>query len=310
MGIRNLTQFLNKKGLIKEIPLKEFSGKRIAIDCSNLFYKIKAVIISEEQLMYLNFDTLEVNEDVIIQLFLRNLKIFIRRWIKLKIIPVFVFDGTSPSEKNKTIMIRQNKRKINRDIINAIKEKNDRSIDDISIFIDSFLQSFDIEKERDAALELINEIKLPYYLSFGEAEKLCSALCIEEKVYAVFSADSDNLAYGCTRLIIGNGKNKDTVLVIEYNEVLNKLNISSKTFLDLCIMSGCDYNTNIKGIGIIGSYNLLTKHNSIDFLPEKYNIDILDHIKCRSMFSYQKSSLLYDVCYEGKDDEIIKNFYS
>lgn len=308
MGIRNLLTFLNSKHLIKEIPISNFSNKRIAIDCSNLFYRLKSVTLSDDYLSFINFDTLEINKEVLMNKFTEKLQIFINSLLALKIIPVFVFEGEPPSEKDNVKKIRTERKLSIKKQIADLMLKKEKTLEDIENYINYLKQSFDIDEESNKALEIIKKLKLPYYLCKGEAEKLCSMLCIEEKVSAVFSADSDNLAYGCTTLILGKGKGKNKVKVINLYEVLQILNMEFKTFVDFCIMSGCDYNQNISGIGIIGSYNLLSQHHSIDNLPIKFNVDILNHINCRSMFLYQRSDTLYKEKYDNENSVILSNF--
>ena len=70
------------------------------------------------------------------------------------------------------------------------------------------------------------------------------------------------------------------------------MQITHKTFVDLCIMSGCDYNTNIPGYGTVKSYNLLQKHKTIDNLSDKLDLTCLKHVRCRELFSYSESNTL------------------
>ena len=86
MGIRALNKFLQAKCIssIKSIPLSELSGKKIAVDISIYLYKY----ISENAL-------------------LENLYLMISIFRANNIIPVFIFDGKPPTEKNDTIASRK-----------------------------------------------------------------------------------------------------------------------------------------------------------------------------------------------------------
>ena len=84
-----------------------------------------------------------------------------------------------------------------------------------------------------------------------EGEQLCAMLAWEGKVDAVFSTDTDLLVYATPLVINDFGKfayNPETKITEEYYEcvqfdgILDSLKISYNTFVDLCIMSGCDYN--------------------------------------------------------------------
>ena len=86
MGIRALNKFLQAKckSSIKSIPLSELSGKKIAVDISIYLYKY----ISENAL-------------------LENLYLMISLFREYNIIPIFIFDGKPPTEKNETIASRK-----------------------------------------------------------------------------------------------------------------------------------------------------------------------------------------------------------
>jgi 5'-3' exonuclease len=127
-------------------------------------------------------------------------------------------------------------------------------------------------------------------------------LCLEGKVDAVYSSDSDNLAYGCPRVIVGppmmmfdqvSKEYQHQVTSIEIADVLQAMQISYPMFLDFCIMCGCDYNTNIPNVGPVKALKLITTHESIDAIPEEYDRSTLCYERCREMFTYNPSELLY-----------------
>ena len=62
------------------------------------------------------------------------------------------------------------------------------------------------------------------------------------------------------------------------------LNLSYLEFVDLCIMLKCDYNENIKKIGIATAYKLISQYKSIDKLPSRYDKTCLNHEICRMIF--------------------------
>jgi hypothetical protein len=45
---------------------------------------------------------------------------------------------------------------------------------------------------------------------------------------------------------------------------LQELGLSMPQFIDLCIMCGCDYATNIRGIGAVRALNLIKQHGSVE----------------------------------------------
>jgi hypothetical protein len=45
---------------------------------------------------------------------------------------------------------------------------------------------------------------------------------------------------------------------------LQELGLSMPQFIDLCIMCGCDYANNIRGIGAVRALNLIKQHGSVE----------------------------------------------
>ena len=86
MGIRMLNKFLQDKckTSISSINLSELSGKKIAVDISIYLYKF-------------------LSENVLLE----NLYLMISIFREHNIIPIFVFDGKPPVEKNDTIEFRK-----------------------------------------------------------------------------------------------------------------------------------------------------------------------------------------------------------
>ena len=91
MGIRMLNKFLQDKckSSISRIHLSELSGKKVAVDISIYLYKF-------------------LSDNVLLE----NLYLMISIFREHNIIPIFVFDGKPPVEKNDTIAFRK-KTKIN-----------------------------------------------------------------------------------------------------------------------------------------------------------------------------------------------------
>jgi 5'-3' exonuclease len=58
--------------------------------------------------------------------------------------------------------------------------------------------------------------------------------------------------------------NQQTLVEIEYEDMLSRLELTEDQFLDFCILCGTDYNTNLPKIGPEKSFRLLKKHGSIE----------------------------------------------
>lgn len=281
-----------------KLSIKDFSGKRVAID-ANLWMKKNMSIARNKIIDMTDLKNDEINnQDIRREWFLTLIK-FVIKWLSYNITPIFVFDGIPRKEKQKTIDDRHEKQSAVKYKIDAfyamLKDKNAPSsiIDDLKKTLKSY-NHISIE-ERELFLMILKGIGIPCLKSVHDAEQLCSLLCIDGKVAAVYSDDTDNYAFGCPLLITGfsqsytydqYGNAVPDVNCVRLDKILEGLNLTYNTFIDLCIMCGCDYNKNIPGYAAIKSYNLLKKYGSIDKLPRTIDILCLDHINCRKIFKY------------------------
>lgn len=123
----------------------------------------------------------------------------------------------------------------------------------------------------------------------GEAEMICSYLCIRGDVDCILSDDSDALAYGAPIVARRISLKDSTVSVIAHQEMLTACGMNDAQFLDLCIMLGCDYNTRIKGYGVVAVARLIEKYKSIEGIIEanpNLNVESLNYIRCRELFTF------------------------
>ena len=129
MGIRMLNKFLQLKCKknISQIHLSELSGKKVVVYISIYLYKF----LSENAL-------------------LENLYLMISIFRENKIIPIFIFDGKPPAEKNDTIEFRRKIKKSAREEYYRLKQL----LDDIESNTDSDILS---ESEK-VAKQNLNEI--------------------------------------------------------------------------------------------------------------------------------------------------------
>jgi len=125
-------------------------------------------------------------------------------------------------------------------------------------------------KNLDILREVISATGIPVLEATDESEKLCTMLAIEGFAEGVLSADTDNLAYGCPLLMFeptDSSERASGFTCVGIRDVLSGLNLTYRQFKDLCIMLGCDYNTNIPQIGYNRAYKLIQQFGSIDNLP-------------------------------------------
>lgn len=306
MGINGLSAFLREKfgDIFTDVHISHYRFKKVAIDTSIFLYKYKRAVGNTGWL----------------QLFI-DLVLFFR---KNDVHVVFVYDGKALPDKK----TEQEKRKIQilklLETINTLifqleeykkagvvgdllRETNKKQplLQKRLLFptdenvIDIHFIEMEIEKKQRQAIQITPEdfhmtrklfdaMNVPYIRAEIEAETLCSWLCISGKVDAVVSEDTDILAYGAPVFLSKIETSTGLCKEIVFENVLENLELSKESFLDFCIMCGCDYNSNIPKVGCVGAYKLIKEHVSIDNLPEKYDKSILNHTRVRELFTDYK----------------------
>ena len=321
MGIKNLNTLVNdlSPGSITFVPLSKWKGKRVGIDMNNLMY-IHMAVAWKEVVNESNIPFDEPNMENYQKKSLNSIKGMITTFLKYQVAPVIVFDG--PPSPEKEIMARTMRREKKADsrkqyeeLFSVLKEQDPLTVgtEDINT-LKKYLRALvpvtttDIEMVKS----ILSGIGIPIFQSTGEAEALCSLMCRTGRVDFVYSTDTDNLTYGCPNLMTGfegkvydpeSERAIDQVKMYDFYALLSDLGITHKQFIDVCIMSGCDYNTNIRNIGVKKSYKLIQEWGSIDNLPDIYDVTCLNHHRCRELFSEKKYN---DLC-ENHEDNVLVN---
>lgn len=112
-------------------------------------------------------------------------------------------------------------------------------------------QELELEKQKLAAVflqphhfyqtqSLCEILGIPFIRSPGEAEVTCVELLRNKKIDAVYTADSDVLVFGCTRMI-RRIINDEYIDALDHNFVIRELGINHDQFVCMCILIGCDF---------------------------------------------------------------------
>jgi 5'-3' exonuclease len=334
MGIKNLNKFLQTKcpTIFEYTHLSFYAYKKIAIDISLYLHKFKAVCGERWITAFI------------------NLIISLRR---NEIHCVFIFDGKAPPEKDLERAKRgEEKEKLELNMYKfdeAMNEyENTGNVSEIlrqlwikrrpshSLNLPKRLLGQDVDKidmvwiknkieqkrnqiidisEQDIVIvkQLFDIMNVPYYTATGEAEKLCAKLCRNELVYAVLSEDTDLIAYQTPRFLTKIDTSEDTCILLEYNNILGELNLTTSQMIDLCIMCGTDYNANIPRVGSQTAYKYIQTHGTIEEISKnmKLDINILNHIRGRELFTTWDPDNITSIPYCGKPNIIeLKKFIS
>jgi 5'-3' exonuclease len=191
MGIKFLNRFLREecnKTAIKMIPLLQLSGKKIAVDISIYLYKYTA-------------------ENSLIE----NMYLMLSIFRYYQIIPVFIFDGKPPIEKKDLLQKRREDKKsaeqeyyrLKTQLVSEDDVVEEEEKQDIQNQMDLLKKQFvTLKKEMvEEVKQLMRAFGATYYDAPGEADELCAALVIKNKVWACLSEDMDLFVYGCPRVL-------------------------------------------------------------------------------------------------------------
>lgn len=317
MGIKGLKPFLKKLApyAFSRCPLSYFRGKRIAVDISGLMYKFKSVCQNSEidrtNVIFKDLDTEKI--------FNNWFGMFIQQctnFLEAGVTPVYVFDGKPFLEKGDELQrrgeVRENKMNEIRNELQKIRISGEGEFTPLEIKqmleqTDSRVSSLMKQvvnlpmSEKMKLKKIFDEIGLPTVQSKYEAEKTCSMLALDGLVDAVFSADTDTLAYGPTLVITDIKKESyddvycDVCTYIYHPYILWSLGISQEQFIDICILCGTDYNKNIPGIGPVKSHAGIQDYGNIEEFIKRLNVteeDVssLKFPKCRELYRRCRSS--------------------
>ena len=292
MGIRMLNKFLQDKckSSISRVNLSKLSGKKIAVDISIYLYK------------FLGDNALLENLYLMISIFREN-----------NIIPIFVFDGKPPAEKNDTIAFRKKTKMNARDEYYRLKQILDDIESDVAVsdcesatdggggggseettvhtpsnsadirtMMDKLKKKFVILKSDHIqnAKTLLQAYGMTYIESPGEADMLCAKLVSKNIVYACLSEDTDMFVYGCSRVLRYLSLTASSVILYDFQEIIKTLDMTTYEFRQLCIIYGCDYlpkneNQNYKNMTIFNSYKMFKSYK--DYLKNRNENNEITH---------------------------------
>ena len=200
MGIKELTKFIEQCGVL--VSYDEYSNQYVAVDAFQKIYKYCVVRGNG------NTDSNGENDMCNIQnsakmtfnKHLRAIMNCINQLIKFKIIPIFVFDGSSITSKIKNkITCEQNKKTTS--ITDQLYTKSDTT----SIKNEQIKKVFKISPQQIKECEiLISHIGIPYVRAPFEADSQCAAMTMKTcnaGIKTVITDDTDALVFGSRSIL-------------------------------------------------------------------------------------------------------------
>ena len=291
MGIKKLNSFiLNKNKEIKYNSLETFVNTKLlnnkkyyklAIDIWYYTYKFKYSINN----------------------IIRGFWNLFTRLLTNRIIPICVFDGDSPQEKEHILNTRANRKENIKERIQLLNEElndkqnllnNEHKVNLINQIKKLEQKLIYINKDDiDNIKELCILMNIPFIYAIGEADYMCAKLYKENLIDGCLSNDMDILTFGCYNLIKFNKKE-----VIEYNlkYILSELELTYEEFIDMCLLFGCDYIKKKNRMKPEKSFNLIKQYHCIENINSKFiQKNLEDFIKARDIFlNASNNEIIYD----------------
>ncbi len=307
MGVKGLSTLLKKYAAdaMGQAHISAYAYQKVAVDTSLYMFKYRAAMGDRWLSAFVTLITC------------------LRRH---KVHPVFIFDTKAPEDKDEERRKRAERRERHADRITDLEEALARyyetgTVDDILTeaykkvasekVLRMFLRGpregadFDpkyVEEELDRMRakvisitegdfrllkDLLRHMGVQAVQAPGEAEAHASYLCAVGHVDAVLTEDSDVLAYGCPRSLSKLDVSTGMCTEVHIGDVYRSMGLSYSSFVDLCILCGTDYNTNMKGVGPEKAYKLITTLGNLEAVERAgYPVECLRYQRVRELFRF------------------------
>ncbi|ELW49502.1 Exonuclease 1 [Tupaia chinensis] len=285
MGIQGLLQFIKEAS--EPIHVRKYKGQVVAVDTYCWLHK-GAIACA---------DKLAKGEptDKYVGFCMKFVNMLLSHGIK----PILVFDGCTLPSKKEVESSRRERRQAN-----LLKGKQLLREGKISEARDCFTRSVNITHAmahqviKAARSQGVDCLVAPY-----EADAQLAYLNKAGIVQAIITEDSDLLAFGCKKVILkmdqfGNGLEIDQARLGMCKQLGDVF--TEEKFRYMCILSGCDYLSSLRGIGLAKACKVLRLANNPDIIKVikkighylKMNIAVPDDyikgfIRANNTFLYQ-----------------------
>lgn len=324
MGIKDLNSFLKRRipNTIKRTHLKDYAGKRVAIDTSIYFYKF----------LYRN--------PRFIEQFLEQ----IYKLIQSGITPVYIFDGKPPKEKQNELNDRKERKDDMKDKMKQLKielieldeqdmleETDEEFLEESDTELDiKTLKQLEINENKKKIIkeeidkiqrkliyvtwqhnqelkEFLKLIGIPFIQAECEADAICTELVRRGVVDLVMSDDMDLLVDGTQILLRDFHINSYQVTEYNVEEILLHLGFTRKQWIDFCILCGCDYTKRIHGLGPQKAYSMIRELGSLPEVLNKY-VGEGKRFTYNGTYPYDQAYHLFTYCAFFKDEYELISF--
>lgn len=310
MGIKRLCKFLHDSNLVIEYDtLDDFMNKHYMENSYMEYCKLgidSSIYIRRYMQVHGKYYTLAILKQSF-------------GFLLHNVIPVYIFDGKPPKEKNDVLQQRSVRRIKNKMKLKKVEQQS-VNYNDNETYSQNKINQTDYEKEllrirkqliqihnKDIidVTEMLNICNIPYIKSTVEADSTLGELYRQGYIDAVLSYDMDLLLKGCNRVISFTPGGH----INEYNlnYILDGLKLTYEQFVDMCILFGSEgvpqfvnIHKNDNGVTIHDQhdiYELIVKYHTIENIIDALysgniyvsNDQITDYLKkcdhIRSMYN-------------------------
>uniref|UniRef100_A0A669F530 Flap endonuclease 1 n=1 Tax=Oreochromis niloticus TaxID=8128 RepID=A0A669F530_ORENI len=191
MGIHGLAKLIADQapGAIKEQDIKNYFGRKIAIDASMCIYQFLIAVRQDGNVLQ--------NEDGETTSHLMGMFYRTIRMLEHGIKPVYVFDGKPPQLKSAELEKRGERRAEAEKMLAQAQEIGEQ--ENIDKFTKRLVKV--TKQHNDECKKLLTLMGVPYIEAPCEAEASCAALVKAGKVFATATEDMDGLTFGTNILL-------------------------------------------------------------------------------------------------------------
>ncbi|EED12420.1 exonuclease, putative [Talaromyces stipitatus ATCC 10500] len=250
MGIKGLHGLL--KSIQKPCNLKKFDGQTLGVDAYGWLHRGTAACATE---LALNKPTTRHVDFVLNR---------VRMLLFFGVTPYLVFDGGDLPSKSGTEADRFKKREDSRKLGLELQ-----SIGRTAEAYQEFQKAVDVTPEMARQLiEELKRMKIQYVVAPYEADAQLVYLEQQGIINGIISEDSDLLVFGARRLLSKLDQHGDCI-EINRGDFAACRDISLIGWIDadfrrMCILSGCDYLSNIPKLGLKTAYRSMRKYRDVE----------------------------------------------
>lgn len=316
MTVNGFWTFLREKypSVFIQILVSQFAGKRISIDTGSWFTALR-IRARRAVLKKMATDAIrnDPDEQEVDSHWIQYIVEDVMMLLSNDITPILIFEGRAPAAKDATKGKRIEKTNKSKAEITKLRSqlssdilRVDRKM--LSVLIKKISQIPIVPDEsKSYAMRLFNDMRIPSVktLEGQEAERLACALVNAGIAAAVISEDSDCLAHLKHGILLRGfpewAGERTTFDAVRKSSVVNELGLTHEGFMDLCILSGCDYNSNIRNVGIGSIYKLLKDYGHAEYFPQSFHtkhhdkLPMLNYHECVELFRPCEYWELFDV---------------